>query len=429
MSERRLNRVSFFTPQKFCSIGPHIAATVARCIAIVLSSTWKQLGGGMFTLRRMICVGLASYSLAACAEVQMDYNVLTYDSAIADSANQLLLLNAVRASQHYPRSFTSSGALVGGPPVTGGIGSTFNFNQFSSLQNFSLTPSITAGAGYSQFTLTNLNFQEFMTQMRKPVSDDIIKAFRKDPAWPRQLLDLIYYQRFRDVPEGVVSSTDSRRKFICATSTHPYDLTDCDDIMEQIAKYEAWSCDRHFSDPIERMRDFRNNPRTYYNTASNYCQFARFRIFLEEVRLVENWQQRQKKVVQHPICLEDPKPGCLPADPRSALDMIGYLGELIAAQNYIERPFIPGVQFGAAVGTGFKFIDVPLFVVVRGEPLGNAAVIVRHNGVPYFIPRPDFGSMREERSLQTLELVLQTVQAATQQKDLPTAVPPVAVLK
>jgi hypothetical protein len=109
--------------------------------------------------------------------------------------------------------------------------------------------------------------------------------------------------------------------------------------------------------------------------------------------------------------------------------MIGYLGELIAAQNYIDQPFMPKVQYGASVGTTFEFVDLPLFVVVRGEPIGNAAVVVRHNGVPFYIPRPDFGSPVEERSLQTLELVLQTVQAATTQKDVPTAVPPVAVLK
>lgn len=365
---------------------------------------------------RMLCVGLASYCLTACAEVQMDYNVLTYDNAIADSSNQLLLLNAVRASQHYPRSFTSVGALLAGPPVSGGIGSTLNFNQLAQLLNFNLTPSIAASAGYGSFALGNLNSQDFMIRMRAPVSLDIIKAFQANPTWPRQLLDLLYFQRFKDVPLSVVTAIDSKRKSKCSASVG--NLA-CDNMAEQIVKYEFDCHSHHFTDINERMHEFRNDPAMYYNTTINYCHFQRFKIFIEEVRLIG-----------YPICIEKPdKPSCLHANQRSALDLIGYLGELIAAQNYIDEPFMPTVRIGVSVGSSFQFYDVPLFVVRRGVPLGNAAVVVRHDGLPYYIPRPDFGSLTEERSLQTLELVLQTVQAATQQKDLPTTVPTVNVVK
>jgi hypothetical protein len=109
--------------------------------------------------------------------------------------------------------------------------------------------------------------------------------------------------------------------------------------------------------------------------------------------------------------------------------MIDYLGQLIAAQNYIDDPFIPLMLYGLSVENSFDFVDVPIFVVRRGEPLGSAAVVVQHGGLTYYIPRPDFGSPREERSLQTLDLVLQTVQAATIAKDLPKPVPTVSVLK
>jgi hypothetical protein len=364
---------------------------------------------------RMMWAGLATYGLTACAEVQMDYNALSYDSAIADSANQLLLLNAVRASQHYPRSFTSAGAVVGGPPVTGGIGSTFNFNQFSSLQNYSLTPNFAASAGYSQFNLSNLNFNEFMSQMRKPVDPAIIAAFSKNPNWPRQLLDLFDYQYFGPTPIQV-HAIDSQRKVTCESPNGTRVVRErCKDLYGQIAEYTE-RCGTHFVNPHARAAQFHDDDRMYYNTASNYCHFARFKIFLEEVRLIN-----------FPLC--PGKPGCLRTFQRSPLDMIGYLGELIAAQNYIDQPFIPLVQIGIPVHEEFMFKNVPMFVVVRGEPLGNAAVIVRHNGVPFYIPRPDFGSPVEERSLQTLELVLQTVQAATTKTDVPAAIPPVAVIK
>jgi hypothetical protein len=102
-------------------------------------------------------VGLLSCFLTGCAEVQMGYNVLSYDNAIADTANQLLLLNAVRASQHYPRSFSSVGALTAGPPLSGGLASALNFSALAGLQTYSVNPTAQVNGGYSQFNLGNLN--------------------------------------------------------------------------------------------------------------------------------------------------------------------------------------------------------------------------------------------------------------------------------
>ncbi|MGY2932713.1 hypothetical protein ACVWZ6_002315 [Bradyrhizobium sp. GM6.1] len=128
---------------------------------------------------RSLYVALASCFLGGCAEVQMGYNVLTYDNAIADTANQLLLLNAVRASQHYPKSFTSVGQLAASPPISGSLASTLNFTSLAGLQTYSLNPSASAGAGYSQFSLGNLNAQKFMLAMRAPVRKEITAAFRE----------------------------------------------------------------------------------------------------------------------------------------------------------------------------------------------------------------------------------------------------------
>jgi hypothetical protein len=360
-------------------------------------------------------VGLLSCFLTGCAEVQMGYNVLSYDNAIADTANQLLLLNAVRASQHYPRSFSSVGALTAGPPLSGGLASALNFSALAGLQTYSVNPTAQVNGGYSQFNLGNLNANKFMVAIRKRVAAEITKSFRDNPSWPEQLLDLIYFQYF--IPsEPIVRLVDSVRKSKCSPTIVPGSY--CEKIDEQISEFSSRCGSDHFIDINVRIRDFRRDPKMYYNTAANYCHYARFRIFLEEVRMADLR-----------ICTPKITSACVIATERSALDMIGYLGELIAAQNYIEDPFVPLVLFGRSIGTTFVYVDIPLFVVVRGEPLGSAAVVVQHDGMRYYIPRPDFGSPTEARSLQTLELVLQTVQAATSADDLPKPVPSVAVIK
>ncbi|MEA2821167.1 MAG: hypothetical protein QOJ86_3171 [Bradyrhizobium sp.] len=365
-------------------------------------------------------VGFAACFLASCSEVQMGYNVLTYDTAIADTSNQLLLLNAVRASQRYPRSFTSVGAIQASPPISGSLASTLTFSALSGLQGYTLNPSVQASGGYSLFALGNLNARAFMIEMRKEVNKDVTKSFYDNSSWPRQLLDLVYLQSFLP-SEHLVRFVHSARKSACESSSPP---RQCRKIAEQIDEFSArcqkkdGEMNEHFTSLDVRIRDFRGNTKMYYNTAVNYCRYNLFRIFLEEIRLAGLKP-----------CIEQPGPQCVMARQRSPLDMIGYLGELIAAQNYIEQPFLPLMLFGRSTDTDFEFVDVPLFVVQRGEPPGGAAVAVRHDGANWYIPRPAFGSREEARSLQTLELVLQTVHAATTPEDLPKTVPAVSVIK
>lgn len=230
---------------------------------------------------RVPSIALAFCLLAGCADVQMGYNVLTYDYAVADTANQQLLLNAVRASQHYPRSFTSVGQLVGNPQVSGTLGSTLNFTNLAGLSTYSVNPAVSAGAGYSQLTLHNLNANEFMVAIRKPVSAEITKSFYKSSSWPRQLLDLVYIQKFSPT-NSAVRLIDATRKAKCRAPADIDTANRCKLLYEQINQFGE-NCDRrHFNDIDARMRQFASDRGMYYNTPVNYCHYERFRIFLEE---------------------------------------------------------------------------------------------------------------------------------------------------
>lgn len=360
--------------------------------------------------------GVISCVVANCSRVQMGYNVLSYDTAIAETANQQLLLNAVRASQHYPKSFTQPGEVKASPPVSGGIESALSLTRIDGLTDYNVKPNLSVSGGYSEFSLKNLNYEEYMFNLRTEIPEQITDIFTRNTNWPRQLIDLLYVQRF-DVPESIVGWIDSRRKSICQKRSTVSEARRCEKMEELIAEYADQCGDNgHFKDVGLRVRQFRDDRRMYYNTASNYCHYNRFRIFLEEVRLTK------------PEVCSRPKPNCIFETRRTALDMIGYLGELIKAQNYIHNPFVPQVMVGTPVGSGFKIIDVPLFEVRVGPPTELASVIVVHEGVTYYVPRPDFGSPHEARSMQTLDLVLQTVQAATRREDVPKNSPTVGVL-
>ena len=349
-------------------------------------------------------MGIAVW-LGGCADAQMQYNVVSYDNTVADTANQSILLNAVRASQHYPMSFTSVGELAASPPVSGSLGGTFNFSN-NGLTGITASPGVSASGGYTTFALNNLNFRDFMEALREPISVKIVNSFYQNTTWPREMIWLIYVQQL-NLPKELVEVIDTYRKRECP----PDDRKGlCGPINYNIGLYYSENCGDHFIDINKRLLDIKD-PGFYYNTASNPCNFLRMKIVLEEIRLRRLDRCRTA----------GPWRNCVPpifqfATFRSAQRMIEYLGELISAQLYIEHRFMPEFAFG--VGKD-DFREVPLFVVQRGIGPERPAVVVYHSGSFYSIPEPAFGSPTEARSLQVLDLVLQTVRAATHREDLP----------
>jgi hypothetical protein len=353
-----------------------------------------------------------------CAAAQMRDNVMSYDDALAVSANEMLLLNAVRSSQRFPMSFASIGQIYGAPQLAGSLGAQLNFTDAIGFTTGALTPNVsTIGPGYSQFILDNLNSKDFMARMRNPVPTEIIRSFL-DSNWPKELVQLVYIQSL--APDAAqVDAIDRKRRSVCASASEERASRLCAVLEEDVAAYGA-HCSTHFSSTQARLKAFKEDPDAYYNSAASACHFLRFQIVLREARLLNI----------KPCSADKPGPGCLRATYRSALQMVQYLGDLIAAQHYIEAPFVPTVVIGHSTrGGSYEYVRVPLFEV-RRDPAGLAlaAVRVRHAGGFYFIPRPDFGSRAEARSLQTLDLVLQSIRAATFKEDIPKGPTPVNVV-
>jgi hypothetical protein len=372
----------------------------------------------LLRFHRFFSLGLAVLA-GGCAATQMHQNVMSYDDALAVSANETLLLNAVRSSQRFPMSFASVGQIYGAPQWAGALGGQLNFTEAVGFTAGALTPNVaTIGPGYSQFTLDNLNSKEFMEGMRKPVAPAIIESFFASN-WPEELVRLVYIQSLK-LDAARVAAIDRRRRSVCAGARDERSSRLCAVIEEDIATYDA-RCSGLFASSAARLAAFKQDPKAYYNSAASACHHLRFQIVLREARLLDI----------RPCAADKPKPSCLPANYRSALQMIQYLGELIAAQHYIEAPFVPDVLIGRSTMEGsYEYVRVPLFEV-RRDPVGLplSAIRVRHAGGFYYIPRPDYGSRTEARSLQALDLVLQSVRAATFKADLPKGPTPVSPLK
>jgi hypothetical protein len=284
-------------------------------------------------------------------------------------------------------SFVSLGQMLASPNVSAAASGTFNFDRLLGLTTYTLNPSAAVTGGFSQYTITNLNTEKLMNKLRQPIPFKLIKYF-EDLKWPEELTDILFIASI-NVRLEVRDQIERRARAMCDAPSDSRTTQICDSLGRLKAEYEAARCH-----PYER-RPF------IYNSARDICSMAQFQGFIRMSRLL----------YIHP--LESKLYTC---KPHTTLGILYYLGELIAAQNYSAKPYEPTVL----VGTSEGLRTVPLFVVRRGVAVpGEAAVHVYHRGEPFFIPRPELGTVDEARSMQVLDFVSQVISAQTTSDDIP----------
>jgi hypothetical protein len=326
---------------------------------------------------------LALAQLSCCTRAELENKAEAYNAAIAESSNQQILLNAVRASQRAPMSFVSFGDVSATPTFSGSAAGTFNFDPFG-LTTYTLNPSVNVGGGFNTFGMSNLNSSEFMAAVQKPLDKTTVQYF-SDLKFPQELIQMIFVQSYvvsRAQYDKIKHDVDTR----CATKADARTEEICQRLAEDRAAFEAAGC---FQFPEGQTI-------TVLDTAREYCSMNEFQTFARKLRLLNM---------------------SLPFRIRSVQGMLYFLGELIAAQNYSAQPYFPTIYVDAP--DGHRRL-VPLFVVRRRPPApGEAAVTVIYQNETFYIPRPEIGAIDEARSLQVLDLVSQAMAAATSKGDLP----------
>jgi hypothetical protein len=332
---------------------------------------------------RVAAVMLIAPMLAGgCTRIELENKAEAYNAAISEANNEAILLNAVRASQRAPMSFVGLGEVQASPNLSADITGTFNWERVTGITTWSATPTARTTGGFSQFSMTNLNRDKFMEGIRKPVSRKLIKFF-EDLDWPKELVHLMTVQAYTINHQQYLSIV---RRALQKCDTH------FDTRTQEICKYV-----RQDYDKLQEAGCREYESRELLNTGRDVCGMATFQLFQRSLRVLN---------------LE----GRLPYKTKSAQGMLYYLGELIAAQNYSPKPYIPMTLVGTSEGRRL----VPFFEVRRGIAApGEAAVHVHYRGEPFFIPRPALGTLDEARSLQVLDFVSQVITAQTTAGDIP----------
>src|SRR5215471_1791988 len=117
--------------------------------------------GRTYFARMVILTALFAALCAGCTRFELEDKAGAYNQAIGESNNRQILANAVRASQRGPMSFVGFGDMSAQPTFSGSAAGTWNFDPLGRVTSSVLGTNISAGGGFTSFTLNNLNTSEF----------------------------------------------------------------------------------------------------------------------------------------------------------------------------------------------------------------------------------------------------------------------------
>jgi len=217
--------------------------------------------------------------------------------------------------------------------------------------------------------------------LKKPISPGHIDFFVAQ-GWPEELMELLFIASVKVKPEV----HDRIERTATAKCTAPPDEPRTEQICAAIDQLKT---ERQLAGCDEQRGD-----RAFiFNSARNICSMAKFQTFLRTSRLLRI-RALKREIFEYV--------------PHTTLGLLYYLGELVAAQNYSERPYLPRILVGTSTAGN---IVVPLFVVRKGvPPAGKAAVqVVDDQDEPFYVPPPEFGTPDEARSMQVLDFTSQII--------------------
>ncbi len=145
--------------------------------------------------RRLSLAILCAISIGGCSIVdQYGPRAVTYNQEESSSKSSSILLNILRATYRQPLQFTDMSQVLGsasaGATITGtSIPFRVGGPQFSMPETAILSPAVTASGG-PQFTVTNLNNQEFYQGLQSPLEPQILANYKVQDVPLKLLLTL-----------------------------------------------------------------------------------------------------------------------------------------------------------------------------------------------------------------------------------------------
>ncbi|WP_150132321.1 hypothetical protein [Prosthecochloris sp. GSB1] len=335
--------------------------------------------------------------------------------AVEETENKLLLLNIVRASRHQPMYFTGFSKLSGSSGVTeGSLGLAIPFGA-DATRAYSVSPGLKLGPNVN-YDIGILQTHEFMRGILMPLAPETVKYYW-DQGWPKKLLLHLF------VEEIAVMERKNNEDRVTRRFSNAPDTGDSDGLVEF----------NNFTAEIDRLVDTCEVQLLYRDVpareAVNDGGTARMP---GSVVFSTKQECRESSAKGYSLKFQSESAGaCEEEGPfavvylRSPQSVIYYLGEIVRAQTkggipVGEYPAWPFFYKNGKDRENDRKRPIIYVTKARKRNRRDAYVSIRYDGETYVIPKRISETESNDRSMQTLALVMQLIGQYKFSEDLPT---------
>jgi hypothetical protein len=385
-------------------------------------------------------------ALFGCAQAQIEHQSNAMNRASGTTIGEHVFLNAIRASLDLPMSFTKLQKYTGQGMASGSFAPKIPFGP-DAVRSFDSGPTLNWNPGVFQSEYVDVNTSGALIKLNQSLQYDAMDRYSADGLPPELLLTI--FVRYIEVHEKLAAALEIQRKKRCHAQP---DNRDCRE-FERI-KYENCT---HWNEVTPLTLEHGQKFYAISNHAQTKCTFLQFQSLIITLRLSDfatdlghktAYERLQTTSDSKAVAVETSKPvqairfqagevqrtfqavekelksekQIVDRQPikfalRSPRQLLSYLGELIALQNYGQDRYLPQVL----VATSHGYEPVTIFRVIRGNASAEppALTMVGPDGETYFVPEPAYGSPGRDQTLRVLSVAAELVNGAISEKDFP----------
>lgn len=369
----------------------------------------------------------AALALSGCAmSPQLQRVAIDHNRMVAETEDELTLLNIVRASQRFPLHFTTFSEVTGNASISvgGGLGADLQ----SGPDTYS--PGISAGASTSPgFRLGVLSTEKFQRGIQQPLGSDLV-AYYLDEGWRDELIMALLIERVdfvgpdRAGKPSVTVVNEPERNSVFRSLLCSYRLVSTPTAASRpLARFEQLFDEGMIEKEGTSAADRRKEIADFLQLLGREdLTFQGETVYLGGSRNSANLEPLGTSRCADGASFTPP-PGLEPLPRfRSALGLIYFLGEYTREAQRYGLSNVYGLPFDDRnCGNGPS--ERPLVDIRIGS--GAAFVDARFRDRRYFIPEIDDGNcshFNAARTMQIIALVQQVLNLQKSADDLPASV-------
>jgi hypothetical protein len=368
-----------------------------------------------FRCLSFLSVLVLSALASACASHDMLYHNTEHSEGIANAGNRILLTNILAAAKRYPAYYSTITSYSGKQRFSAETSLKTPFGPDFINQIYEATTKLMGNNGLASVDLRNIGQEKGMKVLHDQLDR---REYRRllILGWPKELVETVLVHHIAiepDLLEELKSNADRE----CKATQH-------------WLKKHACAAKSRVEARCRRIPPKRN----FHNRADDECEFLQFqavssltliagavlnlRVGEDDSVIKVEFPQGSvhKKFDELKTRLAKQKRAPYEMNLRSPAMIISYIGEIVAAQLFLDKPFVPTIDVPEDEASPIR--PVRIFLLRRGIEEGAMKFSVTYEGATYSIPKRGYGHRPGHASYEILSYIKTQMDRATAASEL-----------